>query len=393
MALYLRWGAVPWTGVDLRVYLAGARAALHSHELYAVTVSDGHGGVLRFSYPPLAAMAFIPLLWLGSAAPAVVAVASVAACALTGAVAVHQAGWRMPTAVWLLGVALILEPVQRTLLFGQINLVLMVLVLCDVFVMPGRWRGALVGLAAGLKLTPAIFVLYYLLRREWAAAARAVGAFALTVAIGWLALPGDSATFWLHGLTSMSQFGSEVTLWGNQSVPAVVERATQLHGVAPLAERVLSVVADALVLTLALWAARAQQAASNRLATVVVFALAGLLISPVSWTHHWVWVVPTLGVLARGRRYVLGAVTVMVFFLPPMWMLHERSNTQLGYAPGELLLSAAFVLWGLLVLVVLLADGRRAAGSNRFAARKRGDAEASDLGDPARPAGPMASNV
>jgi alpha-1,2-mannosyltransferase len=396
MALWVRWWGVPWSGLDLRIYLAGARTVVDGHALYALGVSNGHGGTLQFSYPPFAAMVFVPLLRLGHSAPAVVAVASVVACALSGAVVVRSAGWRLPAAGWLLLVALVLEPVQRTLLYGQVNLFLMLLVLCDVFVLPRRWRGSLIGLAAGVKLTPAIFVFYYLLRRDWAAAARAGGVFGVTVLVGWLVLPRDSATYWLHGLASMSQFGAEVTLWGNQSVPAVVQRATQLHGVAPLAERALSLGANALVLALAWWAARAQNAASDRLAVVVVLGLAGLLISPVSWTHHWVWVVPALVVLVRRGRYVLAALTVLVFFLPPMWVLHDRSNTQQGYTWGELLLSAAFVLWAMLVLVVLLADGRRLA---RIAARR--DAveaslqagDGSDRGDPARRAGPVASHV
>ena len=365
MALWVRWQGVPWSGLDLRVYLAGARAAVAGQNVYAVGVSNDHGGILQFSYPPFAALAFVPLVWTGAAAAATLTVASLASYGVMGALCARVVGWGARGAAILLVVGLALEPVQRTLLYGQVNLLLAAMVLLDLLAVPRSARGLLLGLAAGVKLTPAIFVFYYLLRRQWAAAARAGASFAATVVVGWVVLPADSARFWLHGLGSMSQFGGEVVLWGNQSISAVVERGSQLHGVPSTVVHLLTWVLCGLTLVLTLAAARLQSEAGDRLAVVVALGLGGLLISPVSWTHHWVWVVPAIALMVARRWRVLAGVTVAGFFLPPMWALVERSNTQLGYTPVELVLSAAFALWAVLVLVVLLVDGAGTVRRNR----------------------------
>lgn len=357
--LWVRWWGAPWAGVDLRVYLAGARSVLEGRDLYALTVGDGHGGVLRFSYPPFAALAFVPLVWTGAAAAATLGVASLGAYGAMAAICARVVGWRARGAGVVFLVGLALEPVQRTLLYGQINLILAGLVLADIFVVRPGGRGWLSGVAAGLKLTPAVFVLYFLVRREWASAARMGLGFAATVALGWVALPGDSARFWLHSLGSMSQFGGDVVLWGDQSLGAVVQRASQLHGVPTTTVHLVTWALCGAVGLLMLAAAWLQSAAGDRLAMVVVLGLGGLLISPVSWTHHWVWVVPAVALMWWRRWHVLAAMTVVGFFLPPMWALHARPDSELGYTPLELILSAAFVLWALLVLTVLLIDGLR----------------------------------
>ncbi|QGN56691.1 glycosyltransferase 87 family protein [Nostocoides sp. HKS02] len=358
-ALWVRWWDVPWSGLDLRVYLAGARAVVAGQNLYAVGVSDGHGGILQFSYPPFAALAFVPLGWTGGAAAATLTVASLASYAVMGVLCARSLGWGARRVAILLAVGVVLEPVQRTLLYGQVNLILAAMVLLDLFAVPRSRRGLLIGVAAGIKLTPAIFVVYYLLRRQWAAAGRVGASFVATVVVGWLVLPADSARFWLHGLGSMSQFGGEVVLAGNQSIRAVVERGSQLHGVPTSVVGLVTWTLCAAALVLTLMAAKLQSEAGDRLAVVVALGLGGLLISPVSWTHHWVWVVPAIALMVgRGWR-VLAAVTVAGFFLPPMWALAPPPDLQPGYTPVELVLSAAFALWAVLLLVVLLVDGRR----------------------------------
>jgi alpha-1,2-mannosyltransferase len=369
-AVWVRWWGVPWLGQDLRVYLAGAAAAVGHTDLYAVAVDDGHGGVLRFTYPPFAALAFVPLRWCGAAVGGVLASASFAAYAISGAVCGRALGWSSRRTAALLVVGLVLEPVQRTLLFGQVNLLLMALVLVDAFVVPVRWRGWLTGVAAGTKLTPGVFVLYYLVRRDWASAARMGVSFAVTVAVGWVLLPADSARYWLGGLSSMSQFGPEIELWGNQSVGAVVSRAAQLHDVSATALHGVTYLLCALVMVLAVVAARAQVLAGDRVAALVVVGISGLLVSPVSWTHHWVWAVPALALVVERRWWVLAAVSVALFFLPPMWVLHDRPADQLGYTGAELAASAAFVVWAVGLLVVLLVDG--------LVARRRGRADLAD---------------
>src|SRR5439155_13505639 len=92
-------------------------------------------------------------------------------------------------------VAMWLEPVDMTLHFGQINLLLLALVLADL-ALPRRWQGIGVGLAAAIKLTPLIFIGYLLLTRRLRAALVATGTFAATVALGFALLPGGSVAFW-----------------------------------------------------------------------------------------------------------------------------------------------------------------------------------------------------
>ncbi|NNM46347.1 glycosyltransferase 87 family protein [Knoellia koreensis] len=345
---------MPWSNVDLGVYLAGARAALTGDELYSVSVSNGHGGLLEFSYPPFAALCFAPLTALStSCAGVLMAMMSLASLGVVAAVAARSVGIGARGTLLVVLVALTLEPVQRTLLFGQVNLILAALVMIDAFLLPRRWRGLLTGLAAGIKLTPAIFLMYFVLRRDWSSAGRLVVAAVGTVVAAWLVMPHDSARFWFEGLGSMSQFGPEVVLWGNQSLDALARRALQ-GSQAPGWARVAFVAPAALGLfLLTVHAAKAQLQSSQWLSAFTAVAIFGLLISPVSWTHHWVWVVPALVVMVQRRWWWGAGLTAGLFYVPPMWVLHSRPDDQQGYSPGELVISAAFVVWAVSWLVAL----------------------------------------
>lgn len=364
VALLQRWTTLgPWHPLDLDVYVAGGRAVLDGSDLYSVVVRNGVDGILRFTYPPFAALLFVPLAVLGPAADVAFTLFSSLAYLVVVLVSARAARLGRLQALVVLVLGLALEPVQRTLLFGQVNLVLLALVLVDAFEVRGRWRGVLVGVAAGIKLTPAVLIVWFLLRREYRAAATAVVTSAATVALAWVLLPRDSSTFWFHALGAKDRFGPEVRLWGNQAIGAVVDRATQLHGLPPLAVTAATVVLSALAAGLALLAARRAHRAANDLAALVAVALGGLLVAPVTWTHHYVWVVPVLVVLLTARAWLVAGATAVVFFLPPMWALAGRANDALGYSVPEVLLSAAWALWAVVILGwVLLArsvDTRR----------------------------------
>lgn len=364
VALLQRWTTLgPWHPLDLDVYVAGGRAVLDGSDLYSVVVRNGVDGILRFTYPPFAALLFVPLALLGPATDVAFTVLSSVAYLAVVLLCVREARLGRLPALLVLVLGLALEPVQRTLLFGQVNLVLLALVLVDAFQIRGRWRGVLVGVAAGIKLTPAVLVFWYLLRREYRAAATATATTAVTVVLGWILLPRDSSSFWFHDLGAKDRFGPEVRLWGNQAIEAVVDRATQLHGVPPLAVTAVTVVLSALAASLTLLAARRAHRVGNDLAALVAVALGGLLVAPVTWTHHYVWVVPVLVVLLAARAWLVAGATAVVFFLPPMWALAGRANDALGYSLPEVLLSAAWAIWAVGVLGwVLLArsvDTRR----------------------------------
>ena len=353
MAVVARWTTVSQAKqIDLAVYIAGGGAVTHGQDLYAVTVGNGHGGILRFTYPPFAALVFAPLAAGGHAAGWVFTSLSVASYVTVVALCARElrAPWQRALLLAVLGLAL--EPVQRTLLFGQVNLVLLALVVLDVLAVKGRWRGVLVGVAAGIKLTPFVVVAWFLVKRDYRAAATTVLATVATVVVGCLLLPDDSRRFWFSALGATSRFGPEARLWGNQSVAAVVDRATQLHGVSPAVLHAATLLGSLAAFGLAIAAAVRLNRAGRDLAALSAVGLGGLLASPVTWTHHYVWVVPALFVLVDQRAWLWVGSTAAIFFLPPMWALAGRGDLQLGYTPVEVVLSAAWLLWAFSVLTL-----------------------------------------
>jgi hypothetical protein len=150
--------------LDLDVYRHGGQVWLHGGRLYDTLSLTGAGTPMLFTYPPFAAVLFSPL----AVAPLEVdgAVFTVISIALTGvviAVTLHAQGYRLRW--WglaaVMSVALLLEPVRDTLGWGQINLVLLVAVIADVLLASVLWpRGLLVGLAAAVKLTPLVGLLF-----------------------------------------------------------------------------------------------------------------------------------------------------------------------------------------------------------------------------------------
>jgi alpha-1,2-mannosyltransferase len=200
-------------------------------------------------------------------------------------------GWRTRLGGALLGsaAALLTEPVFRTMNLGQVNLLLMALVIGDLAQPDGRrLKGMGVGIAAGIKLIPLVFIPYLLLTRRFHAAAVAAGTFAATVVLGFLVVPHDSSDWWLHGLFFNDARTGFVGRAGNQSLRAILTRlAGSIHG-ATVEWVSVALLAAVIGLTSAVLLDRAGHAMLAILAT----ALVGLLDSPISWDHHWVWVVP-----------------------------------------------------------------------------------------------------
>jgi alpha-1,2-mannosyltransferase len=308
-----------FTGMDALVYRHGADDLWHGRPLYAVTAGD-----LPFTYPPLAAVVFLPMLLVSPyAAAKALAVASLACLYLVlwiglGMTGMPRGRGRAGLAAALTAAALWFEPVVSNVQFGQINLVVLLLVLADLATPDRRWhKGVGIGLAAAVKLTPALFVVYLLVTRRWRAAAVATGTFLAGAAVGLLAAPHDAADFW-SGLGSSADRVREATpLWfvGNQSLHGLLLRA--LHG-ARSADRAWPAAA-AVILVATLWlAARAGRAGNELLAAALVF-LGAVLVSPVSWTHHWVFVallpVLLLDAALHRRRPVLPAALLVLVFL------------------------------------------------------------------------------
>jgi alpha-1,2-mannosyltransferase len=289
-------------GFDLRVYrMGGVLLRTDPASLYTWQLQPG----IQFTYTPFAAFLFslttpVPFRVLLDAA----AVVSTAALAVTVSIAFRELGWRgtARTGATLLvtGLAFWMEPVQRTLYLGQIELVLMALIVWDLC-QPDRrwWKGAVTGIAASIKLVPLIFIGYLLITRRFRQAGVAAAAFAVTVVIGFAVLPHASVQWWLRGYfvhASRTGFVGEML---NQSLRGVL---TRLAGSVVSGEP-LWLVAALVTGILGLAAAAVLHNAGYAFAGLMTCALTALLISPISWDHHWVWVAPGLAVLVdAGRR-------------------------------------------------------------------------------------------
>ncbi|MHB1430941.1 MAG: glycosyltransferase 87 family protein [Streptosporangiaceae bacterium] len=215
---------------DLAVYRMGGRVWLRGGFLYRQPRRPGGHLRLPFTYPPVAAVLFS----LASLAPALAAVVAdtLAAVALLGAVLriflrrlAGRAGASMWALAWLMPAALFIEPVRSELSLGQINIALMALVTADCLAgFPGRSRGALTGLAAAIKLTPLAFVLFFLLRRDYRAAATAVLSFAAVTGVGFALAWHDSVRYWTAVIFQASRVGG-LAYAGNQSILGALARS------------------------------------------------------------------------------------------------------------------------------------------------------------------------
>ncbi|SFP75316.1 alpha-1,2-mannosyltransferase [Amycolatopsis arida] len=344
--------------LDLHVYRTGGYAWLHGVGLYSERFPDLVPGMrLPFTYPPFAAILFAPMSLLPwQVAKAVLTLVSVLALLATALVVAGRLHGRTSravvvacavTAAWFA-----FEPVRQTVGFGQVNLILMALVTLDCLLPRTRWpRGLLIGLAAAVKLTPAVFVLFFLVRRQYRAAVVAVGSFVGFGLLGLALAPSDTVTYWFDSLLDPERIGGLAYAF-NQCFRGVLHRFVADTP----AESVLWIGLVAASGAVA-WVA-ARRARSDVVALLVV-AVWGLLASPVSWSHHWVWVVPAALVLApvaaragTAVRVAL-AVAALVFVVGPHAHLPQTGDVEMRWTWWQHLLGSSYVLAAVAFLVVL----------------------------------------
>jgi alpha-1,2-mannosyltransferase len=365
VAFYLL--SVTWHGVgfgryriDLDVYRIGSQVWLRHGELYGVLPLTSSGMRLPFSYPPIAAVALSPLSLMPMAvAGTLLTLASVALTAVVLRLFLrHGAGagswW---TVGWLLPVALLLEPVRNTLNYGQVNVLLMALVAADCLLPHTRWpRGALVGLAAAVKLTPAAFVLFFLCRGDRRAARTSALSFAACTAAGFALDWHDSVRYWTSIVVQTTRPGS-LLYCANQSIQGVLARA----GLDPhtRAGTAIWLVLSAAVLVLAWFGMRRARAASDDAWALSLNAFAALLISPISWSHHWVWAAPALLLLAvrglqdKNRALLAAALTgLAVFAAGPQWWFPHTENREAHWAAWEQVIGGSYVILAAVILLI-----------------------------------------
>jgi alpha-1,2-mannosyltransferase len=364
----------PVFGLDFNVYLTGGQRVLDgAGDLYI----EGRG--LPFTYPPFAALLFILLVPLGHGAGVwFFTLASLAIGAATAVHAVrHFCGLQrvrdvldyprlLPAAIVAFGLIILLGPWRETLGFGQINILLFGAIMADFLIRRRGWpTGLLTGIAAGLKLTPLVFGLYFLVRRDWGGLRNMAAGFLGTVVLGFVVLPRESVDYWFGLLADTARIGGACYV-DNLSVKGAI-----LHFAGPgydvdLPWLLLSV---ALVAVAAVVIRLADDRGLN-LAAVAATGLLMVLISPVSWSHHWVWIAVLLPVLARlvrelpagftGLRRV-GAVLLLVstavFFYSPKTIasLFGASNLDAQEPTGWLMASSAGVFCSVCLLCFMMA--------------------------------------
>jgi alpha-1,2-mannosyltransferase len=291
-----------FNGMDALVYRRGTEDLWHGRSLYELK-----HGFLPFTYPPVAAVFFTPMRLL-SPYLAAKALSAASLCCLflivwigLGMLGVAKGRGRVGLAACVTAAAMWLEPTMNNFQFGQINMVLLLLVIGDTATSDRRWyKGLGVGLATGVKLVPGLFIVYFLATRRWRAAAVATGAFAVSIAVGFVAAPHDSIEYWSSIGASADRVGEATQLWyvANQSVHGLLLRTVgATHG----ADR-LWLVSAVVVAASAVWLAARAHARTHELLATVLVCLGGALVSPVSWTHHWVFAILLVLVLADAVR-------------------------------------------------------------------------------------------
>lgn len=349
------WPWVPST-IDLQVYVYAVHDLLAGRDIYATTTP---GWNLYFIYPPVAALLMVPLafgpywtwqlLWTLGLVGAQQSV--LRRCGL-------PRGWRLG----LIGAAVVLavEPIRTTLGYGQINTFLMAMVIADLLPdRPGerRWlpQGLLIGLAAALKLTPALFIVF-----AWVIGKRRVAGVATLSFVAWTALGAvlqwlATVAFW-GGLAGGNTRTAGPIYTGNQSLLGVFAR---LGDDSSRLTTLIGLGVAGLVALLGTLVAASWWASGQRVFAVALVGLCTCLASPLSWTHHYVWILP-LGAavlvergLPRWVRVLGGAWVVWVSVCLPLALLPYGYDQERSFTPLQEFVANLGPLLGVALVVGL----------------------------------------
>lgn len=352
----------PWEPmmVDLDVYLRAGREVLAGTPVYEST------GRLPFLYPPLAALLAVPLL----APPlTVVQVGWTAGNVALLMAVLHRLGlrgWRLSLGT-AAAVALV-PPVTQTLAFGQLGIILVAVVVLDLVPGPRLLdrvgltarlpEGWMSGLGAALKLTPGITIPYLFLAGRRRSAAVALGTFVGLGLVAAAVLPRTSLTYWGRLAGGDSGLGGSVIYYTNQSVLGTWLR---LAALAP-GSQLVGLAVSAAVAALGIWVAVLWHRRGEVALAVCLLGVASLLASPVSWSHHFVWVVPLAVVLLQDRLPTALRVTGFVFAgytaAEPFAKLPGGADVELTYDWSQLLLGSWTPVLGVALLLVALVQAR-----------------------------------
>ena len=373
-----------------------------------------------FTYPPFGAWALSPLTWFDYETAARLMIMAIALqTAVIVALVGRSLGWSWGSAFAIAPWAAILvqqclEPFTQSVGFAQVNTAMMALVMIDVAAPPSwKGRGVASGLAAAIKLTPAIAVLIFLLRRQWRSAITMVATSLAVTLLSWVISPGESARFFFDAMWDPQRAG-DAYYTSNQNLKGFVARA--------LPENTWSIawaITVALALVAAVWLCLRIQAAATSvvtphvisddaapgplnaaapatgatasaalaapagdavelaasdavaapdavattpaapvlpenlatLLTAAVIMTLGLLVSPITWSHHWVWglasVVALIAVTLRLKSAPLAALALVqgaLFIMAPHWWFSHGQVNELHWNVVEQLVGSSYTL-------------------------------------------------
>jgi alpha-1,2-mannosyltransferase len=380
---------------DLKVYYGAINYWAHGRgEIYDYLQRLSKYG---FTYPPFAAVAMLPmavLSWQVTITGHVVATTAATLALLywfLGPVA-RRYGWPVWFTVAVGGcLVAVFEPLRETMAFGQVNMMLVVLVVGDLLLLVGRRSpagGIGIGLATAVKLTPGVFILYLLLARRFRAAFVASSTALAATVLAALVSPAASREFWTDALWDTDRIGT-LSFISNQSLEGFVAR---LHPGDPSTSLWLALV----LVVLAVWVVRTRRAvrAGDDRAGLALTGVLGCLISPVTWIHHLVWLLPALlllvdrGLAADRRRRValLGLAAGLYALLSSrvVW-LFAFHFAGWGWLGSNLYLLASLVL--LAALPIVAGPGAEPGGAKQPAAGSDGTEPAAVEADGAEAGG------
>jgi len=341
----------PWRPgmIDLDVYRRTGQLLLAGQDFFN---ADG----LPWIYPPFAALLTVPFAVVGVEAAAIgwllLCVGALAAMLYR----LGFSGWRLSLAATVC--VLFVEPVTETLGFGQLGILLVAAAVLDS--MPGPRllsrriapEGWLTGLATAVKLTPAVVAAYNFFAGRRKPGLVAFAAFVAATGLGFLLLPAASLHYWGGLLAGETGLNSGIVYATNQSV---LGAWTRLLGETSRGGLVLS----ALVVVLGVAAAVVVHRAGEVGLAICLAGITSLLASPISWSHHYVWIVPLGIVLWQARRLPgwyrwFGLAYVAWGVLAPFKWLPRGDDVELGYAPWQQLVVNIGVLAGVALLTLAL---------------------------------------
>ncbi len=345
---------------DLKVYHGAVRFWLQGDGmLYDWLKPQSKYG---FTYPPFAALVMAPMAFLPfnlvafmNAAATVVVTVMVLWLLLDDLIVRRR--WTPWYAIAIAGLlAAVLEPVRETFTFGQVNMLLLGLVVADVLLLcarGSRFAGVGIGLATAIKLTPGVFLLYLLVTKQWRAAAVAAGTAAgVTIGAGAIA-PDATREFWTTALFDTDRVGN-LAFVSNQSLQGMVARLHQ-------ADPSTALWAVLVLATVALWAVKVRRAyaAGDQKTPMALTGVLGCLISPVTWVHHLIWLLPALILVvvagldaAEGSRQRtwwlgLGGLAYLALTSRVVWRAQRHTGDLLGFVFAN-----AYVWVGITLLII-----------------------------------------